>query len=86
MHDREAQQLKPGALLIVRECMLDGGPDGDVSLRDVVAKDGFIYKFKAYYLGDETYPVQATSLVTGKMMEFYAAEVEAVKEQDDGIL
>lgn len=85
MHDREAQQLQPGALLAVRECMLDEDPDGDVSLRDVVAKDGYIYKFKTY-LEDETYPVQATSLATGKMMEFYAAEVEAVKEQDDGVL
>ncbi len=85
MHDREAQRLKPGALLAVRECMLAEDPDGDVSLRDVVAKDGYIYKFKVY-LEDETYPVQATSLATGKMMEFYAAEVEAVKEQDDGIL
>lgn len=85
MHDREAQQLKPGALLAVRECMLDEDPEGDVSLRDVVAKDGYIYKFKAYD-GDETYPVQATSLATGKPMEFYAYEVDAVKEQDDGVL
>lgn len=85
MRDKEAQQLKPGALLAVRECMLDEDPDGDVSLRDVVTKDGYIYKFKAY-LENETYPVQATSLATGKPMEFYAVEVEAVEEQDDGIL
>ncbi len=85
MHDSEAEQLQPGTLLAVLESMLDEDPEGDLSLRDVVAKDGYIYKFKAY-LEDETYPVQATSLATGKMMEFYAAEVEAVKEQDDGVL
>lgn len=87
MRFEEAQQLQPGALLAVRECMLYEDPENPerYALIDVVDTHGFIYRFKAF-LENETYPVQATSLATGKMMEFYLAEVEQVKEQDDDIL
>jgi len=83
MRFEEAQQLKPGALLAVRECMLYEDPENPerYALIDVVGTHGFIYRF-AKLLPNETYPVQATSLATGKMMEFYAVEVEQVKEQE----
>lgn len=81
MTEQEAEQLKPGTLLSVRECMLDEDSEGDLSLRDVVSRDGYIYRF-AKLLPNETFPVQATSLATGRNMEFYAVEVDQVKEQD----
>ena len=88
MRFEEAEALKPGALLSVRQEVLDDDsddPSDTQSLRDVVEKDGYLYRFTKL-LDDKHFPIQATSLATGKMMEFHAAEVEAVKEQDDGIL
>lgn len=87
MRDKEAQQLEPGTLLAVRECMLEEDPEDDehYALIDVVGTHGYIYKFKVY-LENEHFPIKANSLVTGKHMEFHPVEVEAVKEQDDDIL
>lgn len=79
MTKQEAQQLKPGTLLSVRECMFDA--DSNMTLRDVVAKDGYIYKFVSYLENAVVFPIKTTSLATGKYMEFYLSEVEAVKEQ-----
>lgn len=83
MTEEEAEQLKPGTLLCIRECMLNTkATESTLSLQSVADKDGYIYKFKEYQEG-ETFPVQATSLATGREMEFYVSEVEIAKEQDN---
>lgn len=83
MRWEEAETLKPGTLLSVRQEVLDDDsddPSDTQSLRDVVEKDGYLYRF-AKLLDDKHFPIQATALATGKHMEFYLSEVEAVKEQ-----
>ena len=87
MRFEEAQQLKPGALLTVRQEVLNDDPEDSehYPLIEVVGTHGYIYRF-AKLLPNEHYPVQCHSLVTGKHMEFHLVEVEAVKEQDDGVL
>lgn len=88
MRFEEAEALKPGALLSVRQEVLDDDsddPSDTQSLRDVVTDNGYIYRF-AKLLPNDHYPIQCHSLVTGKHMEFHLGEVDAVKEQDDGIL
>jgi hypothetical protein len=88
MRFEEAQALTPGALLCVREEMLDEDPENDnySSLATVVEQNGFLYRFTKF-IDEEHFPVQATSLATGKRMEFHPAEVTVVKkEQDDDLL
>ncbi len=87
MRFEEAQALTPGTLICIREEALPDEMENDdqTSLRDVAAKDGFIYRFLKLEK-DEPFPVQATSLATGKFMEFFLGEVEVMKEQDDDLL
>jgi hypothetical protein len=77
----EAQALKPGTLLAVRDDVLDDDPEDNehYALRDVVATHGYLYRF-THLLENDHYPVQATSLVTGKHMEFFLNEVDAAEE------
>lgn len=84
MTEQEAAQLQPGTLICVRECMLIEqleDPGNATSLREVVDKHGYIYKFTDYR-DNEIFPIQADSLATGKDMEFYLAEVEPVEGDD----
>ena len=82
MTGEEAEQLKVGTLLRVREDMLDDTPPNDaLALRKVVEQDGYIYRF-AKWLPDEEFPVQVKALATGNDTEFYPEEVEAIEEQD----
>ena len=88
MRFEEAQQLKPGTLLAVRQEVLDVDPEDssdNQSLLTVVEDNGYLYRFTKL-LDDKYFPIQATSLATGKHMEFYLAEVEIAKEEDDDIL
>lgn len=89
MRFEEAEQLKPGTLLTVRPEVLDVD-DGDADLSetlalvDVVEQDGYIYRF-THLLDDKHFPIQTTSLATGKHMEFHLAEVEIAKGEDDAL-
>lgn len=87
MRFEEAQALTPGTLLCIREEVLAEPMENEdqTSLRDVAAKDGFIYRFDKL-VEEEHFPIQTTSLATGKFMEFFLNEVEVVKEQNDDLL
>ena len=88
MRFEEAQQLKPGTLLAVRQEVLDVDPEDssdNQSLLTVVEDNGYLYRFTKL-LDDKYFPIQCTSLASGKPMEFYLAEVEIAKEEDDDIL
>ena len=80
----EAQARTPGTLICIREEMLDDDPEneGVSSLQDVAAKDGFIYRFDKL-VEEEHFPIQATSLATGKFMEFHPVEVTVVKKEEE---
>lgn len=87
MLHEEAQQLKPGTLLCVREEMLTEDPESNstLSLASVVDDYGYIYRFTRYE-GDAEFPVKTTSLATGKHMEFYVREVSVMEERNDSLL
>ena len=60
MRFEEAQALTPGTLLCIREGALDNDDpenEGTTSLRDVAAKDGFIYRFNKF-VDHEHFPIQ----------------------------
>ena len=87
METPDFEALPIGTLLKVCENVLDDPPDGDaLSLRQVVDKDGYIFRFTGLNRdGSTIYPVQAKSLATGNDTEFYEYEVEPVeKEQENG--
>ena len=84
MRFEEAQALKPGTLLAVRDDVLDNDPEDSehYALRDVVTTHGYLYRFKEL-LENEHFPIQCTSLVTGKHMEFFLNEVDAAEEGEE---
>lgn len=79
----EARALQPGALLRVNDA-LTYDPE-HYGVADIVLLHGYIYRFREWIEG-EVYPIQCTSLASGKPMEFNYTEVEIIKEQDDDIL
>lgn len=83
METPDFEALPVGTLLKVREDALDDPAEGDdVSLRQVVDKDGYIFKFVSW-LPDETFPVQAKSLATGNDTEFCTYEVEPLEKEQE---
>lgn len=84
-HD-EAELLKPGTLICIREEALADVPEGSaLSLQTVAEKDGYIYRFVAL-VDEEFFPVQAKSLATGADMEFRPGEVAQMEERNDSLL
>lgn len=84
MTDEEIFEALPiGTLLKVREAALDDPAEGDApSLRQVVDKDGYIFKF-VRWLPDEAFPVQAKSLATGDDTEFCTYEVTTLEKEQE---